>query len=470
MKRERRGCGSPPLPAEPESVKASSFAPTGSCDRRRVADTFADVSTALAIPAGPPVVIVDRAAIVENLRRIRQAVGPQVRICPAVKADAYGHGIEAVLPALRAERIDIVAVATLEEGIELRRRGWASDVLVFGRPAWGASPREAQESACLAVRHDLICTVGTPAEAAELSRAAARLDRPARVHVKVDTGMSRAGISAASLPGLVESIGRCGKAIRLEGLYTHFATADEPDLGFARAQLASFGEALAAVRPLAARQSAGTQPLAGTWAGILRHAANTSAIFCLPASHFDMVRPGLGVYGYWPDPHARPPVAMRPSMRVVGRIVAIKRVARGCAVGYGRTFVTDRDSTLGLVPIGYGDGYNRLLSNRAVMTVRAHTAHRQQVPVVGRISMDQTVIDLTDVPEPREGEAVVIIDNDPAAPNSVEAIARTLDTIPYEITCRLGRRLRRIGIWESSAAGVSETVDAGGCQPARGED
>jgi alanine racemase len=214
----------------------------------------------------------------------------------------------------------------------------------------------------------------------------------------------------------------------VEAVYTHFATSDEADLTYANQQLASFRDAVGGIDVL------------------MRHAANTAAIFRLPESHFDMVRPGVGVYGYWPDPIVPPPVPLRPSLKLVGRLVAVKRVPEGQAVGYGCTFVTQRPSVLGLVPIGYEDGYLRSLSNRAVMTLRAGSDRRAMVPVVGRVSMDQTVVDVTDVADVREGEPMVIIDDDPDAPNSVAALARLMNTIPYEVTCNLGRRVHRVAV------------------------
>ncbi len=377
------------------------------------------------VPAGPPRAIISRAAIRHNLDLVRRAVGAGVRLCPAVKADAYGHGVAAVLPALREAGVDIVAVATFAEAVELRSLRWTGGILAFGRPVTGATAREASELACEAIRHNVVCTIATVAEAESLAAAAARAGRPAIVHVKLDSGMSRAGLLPEEAAGFVRKL-RSMPGLRVEGVYTHFATADEADLTFTRGQLAVFRDAATGLDVA------------------VRHAANSAAVFRLPESHFDMVRPGVAVYGYWPDPSRRPPVPLRPCLRLVGRLAAVKRVPKGSAVGYGRTFVAPRESVLGLVPVGYGDGYRRALSNQAVMTLRAGTDRQAVVPVVGRISMDQTILDVTDVPDVREGEPVVIIDDDPDAPNSVAALARLMNTIPYEVTCGLGRRIRRV--------------------------
>jgi len=370
---------------------------------------------------------INLAAIRHNLRLVRHAVGPDVRICPAVKANAYGHGIGVVLPALRQAKVDMLAVATLAEAIELRELCWTGGILVFGRPVPGSCTADACEAAIEAVRHGVTCTVADRSDAEALSHAAVRLGRRVAVHVKLDSGMSRAGLlpaDAAALIGRVRSLpGLC-----VEAVYTHFATSDEADLSYAWRQLAAFREAVACI----------DVPI--------RHAANTAAIFRLPESHFDMVRPGVGVYGYWPDPSVPPPVPLRPALKLVSRLVTLKRVPKGQAVGYGCTFLTQRPSILGLVPIGYEDGYFRSLSNRAVMTLRAGSVRPATVPVVGRVSMDQTIVDVTDVPEVREGDPVVIIDDDPGAPNSVAALARLMNTIPYEVTCNLGRRVSRLTV------------------------
>ncbi len=426
-RRESHSGESGPLPVSSKDRSAPSFA-GGGCPRTRPAIDSARMALPdEMVPAGPPRAMVRRAAIRHNLDLVRQAIGPGVRLCPAVKADAYGHGVAVVLPALRDAGVNIVAVATFAEGVELRSLGWAGGILVFGRPVTGATAREARELACEAVRHNVVCTIATGAEAHALADAAARVGRPAIVHVKLDSGMSRAGLLPDEAAGFVRKL-RSMPGLRVEGVYTHFATADEADLTFARQQLAVFRDAVAGLDVA------------------VRHTANSAAVFRLPESHLDMVRPGVAVYGYWPDPNQQPPVPLRPCLRLVGRLAAVKRVPKGSAVGYGRTFVAPRDSVLALVPIGYGDGYRRALSNRAVMTLRAGTDRRVVVPVVGRVSRDQTILDVTDVPDVHEGEPVVIVDDDPEAPNSVAALARLMNTIPYEVTCGLGRRIPRVAI------------------------
>jgi alanine racemase len=223
-------------------------------------------------------------------------------------------------------------------------------------------------------------------------------------------------------------------------VYTHLATADEADLDFARRQLDTF----LATRDRLAR--------AGIAVGAF-HVANSAAIFRLPDAHLDRVRPGLAMYGYWCGPAEQRPADLRPCMRVVSNLVAVRKLPAGHGVGYGRTFITPRASVIGLVPIGYADGYRRALSNRAAMTLEAVRGRGQvTVPVVGRVSMDQTTLDLTDAGDVRVGDPVIVIDDAPAAPNSVEALARSLDTIPYEVTCLIGERVARVGVRGGDAA------------------
>jgi alanine racemase len=373
---------------------------------------------------------ISREAVRANLETIRVHLRPGVALCPAVKADAYGHSIRELLPVFREAQAERLAVANLEEAVQLRDLGWDRAILCLGAPLVACSDNHRRERAREAVARDVTCTISTCEEARLLADEAAPRGRLARAHVKIDTGMGRMGLLHGPAGAAICEMARC-PGVNIEGIYTHFATADEPDLDFARGQLDNFSELTRAL------EAAGTRiPI--------RHACNSAGIFRIPAAHFDMVRPGLAVYGYWCGPD-RP--ALRPALRVVSRIVAVRQISTGDSVGYGRTFTAAHDSTVGVVPIGYGDGYRRALGNSAVMTLDAVRGRpRQTVPVVGRVSMDQVSVDLTGVPDVRCGDPITIIDNDPAAPNSVEALAAKLGTIPYEITCLLGQRIRRVAV------------------------
>lgn len=374
---------------------------------------------------------IDLQAIRHNLARLRQSCGPQVRVCPALKANAYGHGIAVVAPALEQAGVEMAGVATLGEAVELRDLGWKRPVLLFGPLFAAPSAAERAERIDAAVAYDLTCTLVDGHGARDLALAARRQGKRARVHLKVDSGMGRMGISPATA---IDLAGRLAEfpEIGLEGIYSHLATAEWEDETFASEQMAVFAEVVASLR----RRGLNLPII---------HLANSAAALHLPASRWNMIRPGLALYGYRPRERGSAEAELRPSLRLVSHLVLVKQVPPGHAVGYERTFTTTRPSTLGIVPIGYNDGYLRALSNRAMMSLPAG-----DTPVVGNISMDQTILDLTDLmlrdPAPKVGDEVVIIDNRRERPNSVESLAKLLGTVPYEITCLLGNRVARVGI------------------------
>ncbi len=369
-------------------------------------------------------------ALRANIAAIRRRVPKGTQLCPAVKADAYGHGLAQILPVLIEAGVERVGVANLLEAMHLRRLGWPRPILCLAPMLADTDERQRRTRAEQAVLAQVSVTIMSAEEARQLSAAAVLLHRPAPIEIKVDTGMGRMGLlpetarelalEVFSLPGLV-----------IDGVYSHLACADEPDLSFAREQLDRLLSLRACLREcgVPVRQY---------------HIANSPGVFRLPESHLDRVRPGLSLYGYWDGPPAERPPDIHPIMRVTSRLTAVRRLPAGHAVGYGRTFITRRESLIGVVPIGYGDGYRRLLGNSGVMTLEpARGRGRTLVPVVGRISMDQTTVDLTDAGDVRVGDSLTIIDDDPTAPHSVEGIALKIGTIPYEITCLIGHRVPR---------------------------
>lgn len=365
-----------------------------------------------------------------NIAAIRRRVAAGIEMCPAVKANAYGHGIDQILSVLIDAGVERLGVANLMEGIELRRLGWPRPILCLAPMLSHVEAAERRERAEQAVLTQISTTVMSVEEARVLSAAAIRLHKLAPVEIKVDTGMGRMGLSLEETEALAAEVAAL-PGIAIEGIYSHLATADERDLAFSREQLRRLVDLRMRLR--------------GKGVPVRHfHIANSPAVFRLPEAHLDRVRPGLCLYGYWDAPAAERPEDIRPIMKVTSRLTAIRRLPAGHGVGYGRSFVTPRESVIGLVPIGYGDGYRRLLGDNAVMTLEAARGRgRLRVPVVGRISMDQTTVDLTDAGDVRVGDAVTIIDDDPAAPNCVEALARTLGTIPYEVTCLIGARVQR---------------------------
>lgn len=372
---------------------------------------------------------IDPAALAHNLRLLTSHCKPSTKICVALKADAYGHGLAQIAPLLQQApehtAIDCAAVATLAEAIDLRRTGWARPILVLGNVLAGVPDADRRDRITAILDHHLSPTLTDPALVAPLAAAAAGATRKVEVHLKFDSGMGRQGIMPADLPALVDAV-RAQPSLRLGGIYSHFATADLSAHDLAAKQLATF-------RRLLTELSDRLPP------GVTRHMANTAATLTWPEAHFDMVRPGLGLYGYAPSDDLRRQHDLRPVLRLSSRVTLVKQLPPGHCVGYGQTFTTARPTRLGIIPAGYADGLLRALSNHCVVGTSAGDA-----PIIGRVSMDQLAIDLTDLPAVNVGDEIVLIDNRPDRPNSVEQLAKKLNTIPYEVTCLLGSRVNRV--------------------------
>ncbi len=358
-------------------------------------------------------------AIQHNVRLLTGRLGPGVKLCPIVKADAYGHGLRQVLSVLGLSA-DVLGVALCSEAVELRRLGWQRPVLMFTTA--GAS--DAEDLAVL-IAHDVTLTVADPGELRLLEEAAAKAGRPADVHVKIDSGMTRGGVLPERAADLVGAA-RAAESVRLTGLYTHFACAEAPDKAATLDQLGVF---LRAVEDCGGRQ------------GLLLHAANSAAAIDLPQTHLDMVRPGMALYGYQPSEALHNVLPLRPALRLTAPIVLVKDVPAGAATGYGMTYRFARNARVALVPVGYADGYCCAFSNGASMRVRG-----VDCPVRGRISMDQTIVEVTAVPDVRVGDRAEVISPDPDAPHSVRRLAALAGTIPYEVVTRLGGRITRVAV------------------------
>ena len=380
-------------------------------------------------------------ALVHNVAVLRKQCRAGVRICAALKANAYGHGVRIVAPVLAGTSVSMAAVATIGEAIELRDLGWAKPILLFG-PIFADGDPSGRKSRLQAVLdYDLTATAVDFYGVRDLAHEAQLRNKIVRCHIKIDSGMGRMGISPAGAVQLAQRLHTLPN-LKIEGVYTHFATADEADKSYCLEQLRVFKETVSAM------QAAGLRP----W---LVHAAATGALLDVPESHFDMVRPGIGLYGIYPSEQVRNRPDLRPVIKVISRLVLVKQIKAGQAVGYGQSWRAKRDSIVGIVPIGYHDGYVRSLSNKAVMTIRGKHA-----PVVGRISMDQTILDLTDVAGALVGDPVIVIDDNPAAPNSVVNLARIMQTIPYEVIALLGNRVGRVAYTSDTPAEEFETADA----------
>ncbi|HPF40637.1 MAG TPA: alanine racemase [Phycisphaerae bacterium] len=368
-------------------------------------------------------------ALVHNLNALRAKCAPGVRVCAPLKADAYGHGVSIVAPALQAAGVDFAAVATVREAIELRETGWRGEILLLGNVLATSNDDIRTERLRAIHEYDLTLTL---VDVGALRRLEANASgKPVPVHLKVDTGMGRMGVLTQDCEALAAAIAASPGA-ELRGVYSHFATADFELQDLAARQLEDFHTAVEKVRRYGAD-------------GFLTHLANSAATITMPDAHFDMVRPGIALYGYAPAAFMRSLIDLRPILRLVSHVAMTKTLPANHCVGYSRTFVTKAETRIGIVPVGYHDGFLRKLSNNAIVDTPAGPA-----PVIGRVSMDQLAIDLTHRPTVDMGAQIVLIDSDPAAENSVDAIATRMDTISYEVTCMIGPRADRTQIHDKS--------------------
>lgn len=366
-------------------------------------------------------------AIRANIVAVRSFVGPSVGVMAVIKANAYGHGLVPAARAALAGGAAALGVAIPEEAIALREAGIRSRVLVMG-----ISDSSAAEDL---LWHDVDVTVSTLELAARLSVKSIRMERHPRLHIKVDTGMGRVGVSPEEAPGFIRLITQKSVGdIRWAGLMTHFATADEPDLSMAREQWRKFQDVISAAMPL---RAPGDEPL---WL----HAANSAAVCALPRTWqnppeggIPFVRCGLLTYGI-PPVSSGPMPDLTPALSLKARITQARWVPAGTTVSYGATFRTERDSLLAIVPLGYADGYARANSNRAEVLL-----HGRRVPVAGRVCMDQFVIDATETGA-KVGDEVVLLGKQGDEEITVSELAAWGDTIPHEVLARLGARLPRI--------------------------
>jgi alanine racemase len=362
---------------------------------------------------------IDLDALASNFRAVRARVGAGVKVMGVVKADAYGHGAVECARRLEAEGAEWFGVATPEEGMALRRAGVSRPVLSFGG-FW-----EGQAVACVA--HGIVPVVYRADMAEAFDAAAREAGVVADVHVKVDTGMGRLGVRFDDAAEFAERL-REFRNIRVDGLMTHFAAADEPRRDcYTEEQLNRFREVVAAFR------AHGYEPT-------YKHMANSAATFTHPETWGNMVRPGGVLYGLWRD--VLPPLSdaptLRPVMSVRTHVTLLKRVHAGETLGYGCTFEASREMTVATVPAGYADGYARALSNRGRVVVRGRLAS-----VVGRVSMDLTLIDVTDIEGVSVGERVTLLGTDAGLEVPAEDIAQTVGTLSYEITCGISARVPR---------------------------
>ena len=352
-------------------------------------------------------------ALDHNLRLIRDRLSPQVTIMAVVKADAYGHGAKVISARLEELGIKSFGVANVNEAVTLREAGIKGEIFLLG----GFFKGEEE----YIITHELVPIVYDLESLIRLSEKARKWNKKLKVHLKVDTGMGRFGILPDKVKEFVEKINEI-PLIELKGVASHFSTADEGD-DFFYEQLRTFERIKGLFKKLGL--------------SLKYHIANSSAIFSSPQSHFDMVRPGITLYGVNPslDFKKRFSLPLKPLMCWKTRIVSIKEIPKGWPVSYGRTWRASRRSCIGIIPVGYADGYLRALSNRGWVLVKG-----KKVPVIGRVTMDCTIIDLTELPEARAGDEVILLGEEIPA----EEVAFWASTIPYEVLCLAGKNQRII--------------------------
>lgn len=351
-----------------------------------------------------------------NLRKIIAYTGDNVRLMAIVKANAYGHGIrECSRTALKAGA-SMLGVALAAEGVALRKEGISAPILVLGP--------ESFDHIGPMIDHDLVITLFSFPLLEALQKQLTVRRKGCRVHIKVDTGMGRIGILPEEAPALVEKA-RAVPGIAVEGIFTHFPSADEDRDEYSRDQIARFKQLLDHLGRNSMRPD-------------IAHMCNSAATLKFPEAHLDMVRPGIMTFGLIPYPGSEKTLTLEPVMSLTSVITFIKEVPAGYAISYGGTHITTRPSRLATVPVGYGDGYNRHLSNRGKALVNG-----VPVPVAGRICMDQTVFDVTDAGTVREGDPIVLIGESGGSRVTVEDHARIAGTISHEIVTGITSRVSR---------------------------
>lgn len=361
----------------------------------------------------PTRAVIDLGAISHNIAETRERIGDKKRLMAVVKADGYGHGSVEVSQTALKTGADCLGVALPEEGQLLRKAGIDVPILVLGP----IEPKEAPKTVDSRL-DQTVCSL-------ELSEALDQVARKAsvciNVHVKVDTGMGRIGVPPQDVLAFVRRIGTF-KNLSVEGIFTHFASADEADKTFARKQIDIFDRVVREMH----------------LAGIdipQKHMANSAGILDLPESYCDLVRPGIIIYGLYPSDKVSRSVELKPAMTLKTKISFLKTVPPGTAISYGRTFVTDNETTVATLPVGYGDGYSRLLSGRGEVLING-----QRAPLIGRVCMDMCMTDVSRVADVKPGDDVILFGED----FSVDEIAAMVGTINYEILCAVGKRVPRV--------------------------
>lgn len=358
--------------------------------------------------------------ILENVRKLRSLCPEKTKFCAVVKANAYGHGISEIVNILMRDGVDMFAVATFYEALHISSMAPKQPVFILEPLNPSQSIEEIQ--VCAAKKFD--CVLASLDSLKYVHNALKNTSSQIKVHLNIETGMGRCGIGPDIASQLLDQIEECPN-ITLAGVYTHFATADEEDLSYAHEQYRRFEDFLEKYK-LKEKD-------------ILIHAANSAATIKMPSAHYDMVRCGISMYGYYSRQMKEPPIQLTPVMKLTAPITQLKTIPAGHSVSYGQSYITKRDTVAAIVPLGYADGYRRCFSNIAKMKIIDRT-----VPVIGRVCMDQVILDVTDIPDIQLGQMVTVLDNDHHSACSAYALAEQADTICYEILTFIHAHVNRI--------------------------
>jgi alanine racemase len=361
---------------------------------------------------------VNVAALRHNIQALQAHLSPRTALMAVIKADAYGHGAVAVAQVAQECGVRFFGVATVLEGIQLRQAGIQQPILILGAV-------QSREPIAAMVQWQLEPTLCTPEQAQLFSET---LSKPLPVHLKIDTGMSRLGHPWQSATSFVQRVQQL-PYLSIASIYSHLATADALDPSFMKMQQARFEQVIASLD-----FEAGKQPLL--------HLANSAATLFHPAFHYDQVRVGLALYGIYPGPQFQDSIDLQPVMQVKARITHLKDLPEGVGVSYNHRFITTRPTRMAVVGIGYADGIPRLLSNQMQMLIQG-----QRVPQIGTITMDQLMIDVTDLPTVKIGEVVTLLGRDQNSVILADEWAEQIGTIPYEIVCGFQQRLTRVAVY-----------------------
>lgn len=363
---------------------------------------------------------IDRTALAHNVQQLKQILAPQTELMAVVKADAYGHGAVRVAQIALQSGATWLATATLGEGIELREAGIAAPILLLGAI-------NTPEEAIAIAQWKLQPTLCNPQQALVFSKTLTELKQTLPVHLKLDTGMSRLGMPWEQAVEFVQLVRQLSH-LNIASIYSHLATADDPDGTVMQLQHQRFQTAITRLK------AQGIVPPR-------LHLSNSAATLSDRKLHYDLVRVGLALYGLYPASHLQEKVDLKPVLQVKARVTQVKIIPPGTGVSYGYQFISDREMPIAIVGIGYADGIPRNLSNRLQVSLRG-----QLVPQIGAITMDQLMLDVSSIPDLQVGEVVTLIGKDGKTSISADDWAKSLDTISWEILCSFKHRLPRVSI------------------------